>query len=181
MNDDFLQRATARLAELTNEDGHLETMQRGITQKREALAAEIKRLSDGLDLYRSVMGLGATSSNPTLSLGDLPNFLELTLYDGIAAVMRRHGGRARVGELRDVLSESGKMTGKPANRYNTLVATMERFPEKFRRVGPGEWELVEMDSAITTQRPPAAPSSNGLEIRTSDYLGTGKDPAVFTR
>lgn len=156
MADEFLTMATEKMAELRAEDDHLEGMARGIAQKRATLAEAIQKLAEAVELYTEMMGKARTALAPASQrqFGDLAG---MTIPDACEVVMRAKGGRVRVTELRDILAGAGKLKGKPGNRYNTLVATMERFPKRFRRVGSGEWELILVDSATTAVQPPGVP------------------------
>jgi hypothetical protein len=81
-----------------------------------------------------------------------------TTADLAAAFMAAHGGHAKVGEILDELIRVGKLAGKDA--YGDVYGALKRgVPDRFIRVGPGEFAL-------------ATPSGGSVEFRTERPFGS---------
>ena len=71
----------------------------------------------------------------------LADLRKMTIADGAASILRSMGGQAKAIEIVAMLRKSGKMNGK--GDYGSLIQTIQRFPERFEKVRPGVWRLVE--------------------------------------
>jgi hypothetical protein len=105
-----------------------------------ALAATRDRLTLALEVYAETMGL--PSSETDRELGRYGDLTAITIPDGCQRIMEVEDGRANQAHLTKVLEQAGKLKGKHTANYASVIGAMERHPERFRKLGHGEWELV---------------------------------------
>ena len=84
----------------------------------------------------------------------MADLAKMTIGDGAEALMRASGGRAKMTDLIADLIRAGKMKrGRARANYGTLGSTLARHPNRFVKVGPGEWSLTEARPATDTALP----------------------------
>jgi hypothetical protein len=142
MNVNFVEMAQTRLRDLKERDGHLESTERGIAEQRRTLKAEIDRVNAALEVYREFTGMPSAEpprDQATLVTGDLK---DMTIADACELIMQAQGGQADVTMLLRTLVQVGKV-GTARGAYGTIVNTLKRFPNRFFKVKPGRWGLVQ--------------------------------------
>ena len=111
----------------------------------ETLQRKEKQLEDDLRHIRAVIKLYAAEteedveSTPIIPLESLRG---LTQIKALVQVARASGGRFRIKDARDLLVKAGLINSPKGNAANILFNAINRS-EKFRRVGHGEYELIE--------------------------------------
>lgn len=121
----------------------LENEEEGLRQRINGLLAEKAKLKSALEILERY----------GFSEGSQPSaqYEGMTIADAVEEYLKRVGGKAQVTVIRDELVNAGKLRGKAASRYGTLVQTMGRHKGRFARTGTGVWQLVNYN----------APSANG--------------------
>ena len=71
----------------------------------------------------------------------------MTQLDALIHVAKRNNNRVQIADAKKLLSKGGLMNGSPKNWYNILFTIIKRS-EKFKHVGPGEYELLEADRPV---------------------------------
>lgn len=114
-------------------------------RQEEMVLGEIGELELALSVLRRVLG----KPTPDQLFGglDMMRFRTQTVAQSCLEIIRQKGGRAKVTEIINVLIAAGKLKDNRRIAYATVVKSMER-DERFRKVGKGEYGLVEAEEAL---------------------------------
>jgi hypothetical protein len=114
-------------------------------QVLDSLRRKQKRLQDDLKHIEAVIRLyeaekAGDESIPTLV--PLESLKELTQIEALTKIARASGGKFRISDARALLVKAGLINSPKGNENNILFNAIARS-EKFKRVGHGEYELIE--------------------------------------
>jgi len=130
-------------------------------QVLESLRKKQKQLQDDLRHIEAVIRLyeaekaGEGESVPTLV--PLQSLRGLTQIKALVKIARASGGKFRISDARALLVKAGLINSPKGNENNILFNAIARS-EKFKRVGYGEYELIEKKPVVIG---PAKQSSAG--------------------
>ena len=133
-----------------NKPSHLDLMElkQSLQEKLDALYKQVERTKrdyesvvNTLQLlgYKQVADL--TLNNATLLHLDATGYKGLTQAQALEKIARENGGRFRMKDAKRILVAAG-LIKTPKNANNILHNVVQREEGKFRRVAPGEYELV---------------------------------------
>lgn len=146
--DPFIERASSEILTLERRDATLADSEDQIRRERAEIKTRLLDLARLVAVYRDFMGLSAKAG-----LKPSPMFPEMasssangstatrTMADIAEDFMREHGGRAKMTDLLAEMRRVGRLHGKD-NDYGSLFGTLKRNEKRFRKAGPGEFELV---------------------------------------
>ncbi len=72
-----------------------------------------------------------------------PEFAALNMADAAVIVLRRAGKQMSTPEIAREIMSGGYPTRNPDGIRNATFSMLNREKERFRKVGKGEWELIE--------------------------------------
>ena len=146
--DEFLRRSRASLKELTEQAKALLAQEEGVRRRREAVEDEARRLTNAISVYREVMGVRSEAVPARALFDDVLTAGSIAEMAG--EVIERMGGRAKIADIVDILTRSGKLRPEESptsrSRYATVYSILNRNP-RFHRIGEGEFALVPPDGA----------------------------------
>ncbi len=134
---DFMLWLESKVRSLEEEDSHLANTERGIGDRRRAIAEQLAHLRDTWTMYQAEAG-GSSAVLPTL----IPGRSRMTIAEATEAYLREHGGEARTADLVAVLQKSGTLNPASKNGYNIVQNTLSRRTDLFARGGRGVWKLL---------------------------------------
>ncbi len=106
-----------------------------------AVESEISKIEGFIEMYDRYAG--SPVSAPAEGQPPLANLRSMTIADGCEAILRAHGGKMRTSEMVRILERAGKLKGEThRGNYASVVQTLQRFPDRFSKVGVGEWTLL---------------------------------------
>jgi len=109
-------------------------------ERREATClTEISEMELAVSVFRKAFGL--ESQAPTTAGLDRLKLRTQTVRQSCIEIMKGSGGRAKVTDITRALIGAGKLRNYRGG-YATVTKTLDR-DDRFRRVGKGEFELVE--------------------------------------
>lgn len=114
-------------------------------QVLDSLRRKQKRLQDDLKHIEAVIRLyeaekAGEESVPTLV--PLESLKGLTQIEALTKIARASGGKFRISDARALLVKAGLINSPKGNENNILFNAIARS-DKFKRVGYGEYELIE--------------------------------------
>jgi hypothetical protein len=124
----------------------LQELKQKLQARMESLQQEYQEAKEN---YQSVVRtLGLLGIKPLLDLNPgtalsviTPAFRGLTQAQALEKIARDRGGRLKIREAKKIMLEAGLIkTAKNAN--NIIYNVIQREEGKFRRIAPGEYELV---------------------------------------
>jgi len=142
---DFVEWLEQKLRVLEDEDSHLASTERGIGDRRRAIADQIAHLRDTWNMYLAE-GNRSRAARPV----PLAGRSRMTIAEASESYLRENGGEARTKTLVAVLQKSGTLSSSK-NAYNIVQNTLSRRTDRFTKGGRGVWKLLE----------PNQPGSNG--------------------
>jgi hypothetical protein len=140
--------------EMANTDASsILTLRDTLREKRLSAAERLAQIDSELaatDTVIRLLGLEdrEATERPTISSKDLHGKTQL---DALIYIARQNENRIRVRWATRLLSEAGMLNGNRKNWYNMLVTIIKRSG-KFEHVGPGEFELSEIQSPVVPIR-----------------------------
>ena len=131
----------------------LQELKRVLQQKLDRLANELERTETELDAVQTTLKLltkGRTRDERELSdkveawINELQG---LTQVEALVKLAKANGNRIKTKEAKRLLLAAGLIKSKK-NAANILFTTIQRS-EKFKRIAPGDYELIEKPVSAT--------------------------------
>jgi hypothetical protein len=125
-----------------------------LRRKEKKLQNDLKHIQAVIKLYEAE---SSSSGDQTAPIVPLESLRGLTQIEALIKIARASGGKFRIADARGLLVSAGLIKSKKGNEANILFNAISRS-DKFRRVGHGEYELVEKKPVLFE---PAKQSSVG--------------------
>jgi hypothetical protein len=141
--DPFIARATATIDKLMDEERALAAQEEGVRRRRLALQQLVADWQRSIALYSDAMGLSGDATPGQVSAAlDAP---EGSVVELAERYLREHGGTAKIKDVVRWLVAVGKLSSeaeKSGQNYGAVYTAVLRHPERFKRIGRGEFELT---------------------------------------
>ena len=122
--------------------------------------AELHKVQAFQEMFHRYGG-GGGQGNGEASGGAIDaRWSHMKLSDAVADILRMHGGQAKMTDVIDLLQKAGRR-GKRQSLYGSLVQTLQRDPERFEKLKPGLWALMEQKTLSSAEQSAGVGSSNG--------------------
>jgi chorismate mutase len=132
--------AEERVNKLRAELVDLDQRLKQVATRRAVVTDELAQIESAIRVFKKLEGGGTSRAAQVSPYGDLKT---MTIPEGAAAIMRIKGGKASTSEILRALVDAGKTTKKQSS-YNILVNALKRRTDLFRKVGRGEWEVLNL-------------------------------------
>ncbi len=107
--------------------------------EEDAVLRDIGEMELALNVLRRVVGKPAMQE--AFPGVDILRFRTQTVAESASEVMEQRGGRAKVGEIIDVLMQAGKLKPNRRIAYSTVLKILDRN-KRFVKLGPGTFGLA---------------------------------------
>jgi hypothetical protein len=155
-SDQFLARAKDKVESLTREVGLLAAQEEGVRRRKQELQQALAEWERAIAIYAEAMELAPPDSPGQITAAlDTPEGTLSQLAEGYLA----ERGPAKINDLVAWLVSVGRLSGDPiksGQNYGQVYTTLLRHPDRFRKVGRGEFSL---------QNPPAQPPGGLNRLR----------------
>lgn len=165
--DNFTQRVQKELRALARKEDELAKRIEAAQRERATIRSRVTELTKSFAVYQEMMrDMGSVDGEAiespgqtTANLAPIPSTVPQrtngtqttalgTTAELAAAFMKAHGGRARIKDLLAELVRVGKLAGNEGD-YGSVFGALKRNSDKFVKVGPGEFALV--DSGMVSE------------------------------
>ena len=141
-NDQFMGRAREKVESLTREVGLLAAQEEGVRRRKLELTQALAEWERAIALYAEAMELTPPDAPGQITAAlDTPEGSLSQLAEGYLA---ERGTPAKINDLVKWLVSVGRLSGDPAKagqNYGQVYTTLLRHPDRFRKVGRGEFNL----------------------------------------
>ncbi len=135
---DFVEWLDKKVEALEDEDSHLANTERGIVDRRKAIAEQLAHLRDTWAMFQAEADHSKASHSAPVG-----GRTRMTIAEATRAYLRENGGEAQTKTLVAALQQSGTINPTSKNAYNILQNTLSRRTDLFARGGRGVWKLLE--------------------------------------
>jgi len=125
-------------------------LRKSLTERRDALVSKLRLMEQQLQSVNTtidLLGIGSFQLDLSDSLQNLPDLKGLTQLEALIKLAQANNNHLKMTTARMALLKTG-LCMSPKNAYNIIFNVIKRS-EKFKKISPGEYELIQPASSTT--------------------------------